>query len=52
VVALSIYFLISYKILIFLMLEKQLKHKKGKKVHAVFNQVGFMLILYGEYNGN
>jgi hypothetical protein len=26
--------------------------KKGKKVHAVFYQVGFILILYGEYNGN
>ena len=36
----------------FLMLEKQQKNKKGKKVHAVFNQVGFILILYGEYNGN
>ena len=23
------------------MLEKQQKNKKGKKVHAVFNQVGF-----------
>jgi hypothetical protein len=35
------------------MLEKQQKNKKGKKVHAVFNQVGFfILILYGEYNGN
>jgi hypothetical protein len=33
------------------MLEKQQKSKKGKKVHAVFNQVGFILILYGEYNG-
>jgi hypothetical protein len=32
--------------------EKQQKNKKGKKVHAVFNQVGFILILYGEYNGN
>jgi hypothetical protein len=28
------------------------KNKKGKKVHAVFHQVGFILILYGEYNGN
>jgi hypothetical protein len=27
-------------------------NKKGKKVHAVFYQVGFILILYGEYNGN
>jgi hypothetical protein len=35
-----------------LMLEKQQKNKKGKKVHAVFYQVGFILILYGEYNGN
>jgi hypothetical protein len=26
------------------MLEKQQKTKKGKKVHAVFNQVGFILI--------
>jgi hypothetical protein len=35
------------------MLEKQQKNKKkGKKVHAVFYQVGFILILYGEYNGN
>jgi hypothetical protein len=35
------------------MLEKQQKkNKKGKKVHAVFNQVGFILILYEEYNGN
>ena len=33
------------------MLEKQQKNKKGKKVHAVFYQVGFILILYGEYNG-
>jgi hypothetical protein len=32
------------------MLEKQ--QKKNKKVHAVFYQVGFILILYGEYNGN
>jgi hypothetical protein len=31
------------------MLEKQ---QKNKKVHAVFYQVGFILILYGEYNGN
>jgi hypothetical protein len=30
------------------MLEKQ-KNKKGKKVHAVFYQVGVILILYGEY---
>jgi hypothetical protein len=34
------------------MLEKQQKNKKGKKVHAVFYQVEFMLILHGEYNGN
>jgi hypothetical protein len=34
------------------MLEKQQKNKKGKKVHAVFYQVGFILILHGEYNGN
>jgi hypothetical protein len=34
------------------MLEKQQKNKKGQKVHAVFHQVGFILILYGEYNGN
>ena len=34
------------------MLDKQQKNKKGKKVHAVFYQVGFILILYGEYNGN
>jgi hypothetical protein len=34
------------------MLEKQQKNKKEKKVHAVFYQVGFILILYGEYNGN
>jgi hypothetical protein len=27
-------------------------NKIGKKVHAVFYQVGFILILYGEYNGN
>jgi hypothetical protein len=33
------------------MLEKQQKNKKVKKVHAVFNQVGFILILYGDYNG-
>jgi hypothetical protein len=26
------------------MLEKQQKNKKGKKVHAVFSQVGFILI--------
>jgi hypothetical protein len=32
------------------MLEKQQKNKKGKKVHALFNQVGFILIVYGEYN--
>jgi hypothetical protein len=32
--------------------EKQQKKQKRKKVHAVFNQVGFILILYGEYNGN
>jgi hypothetical protein len=32
--------------------EKQQKNKKGKKVHAVFYQVGFILILYGEYNSN
>jgi hypothetical protein len=30
------------------MLEKQQKNEKEKKVHAVFYQVGFMLILYGE----
>jgi flagellar basal body-associated protein FliL len=36
----------------FPMLEEQQKNKKGKKVHAVFYQVGFILILYGEYNGN
>ena len=34
------------------MLEKQQKNKKGKKVHAVFYQVGCIVILYGEYNGN
>jgi hypothetical protein len=35
------------------MLEKQQKkNKKGKKVHAVIYQVGFILILYEEYNGN
>ena len=34
------------------MLEKQQKNKKGKKVHAVFYQIGFILILYGEYNGS
>jgi hypothetical protein len=35
------------------MLEKQQKkQKKRKKVHAVFYQVGFILILYGENNGN
>ena len=35
------------------MLEKQQKKtKKKKKVHAVFHQVGFILILYGENNGN
>jgi hypothetical protein len=35
------------------MLEKQQKkRKKKKKVHTVFYQVGFILILYGEYNGN
>ena len=34
------------------MLEKQQTKKKGKKGHAVFYQVGFILILYGEYNGN
>ena len=35
------------------MLEKQQKkQKRKKKVHAIFYQVGFMLILYGEYNGN
>ena len=34
------------------MLEKEQKNKEGKKVHAVFYQVGFILILYGEYNGN
>ena len=36
----------------FLMLQKQQKNKKEKKVHAVFYQVGFILILYGENNGN
>ena len=36
----------------FLCLKSNKKNKKGKKVHAVFNQVGFILILYGEYNGN
>ena len=34
------------------MLEKQQKNRKGKKVHAFFYQVGFILILYEEYNGN
>jgi hypothetical protein len=34
------------------MLEKQQKNKKGKKVYAVVYQVGFILILYVEYNGN
>ena len=34
------------------MLEKQQKNKKGKKVQAVFYQVGFILILYGESKGN
>jgi hypothetical protein len=34
------------------MLEKQQINKKGKKVHGVFYQVGFVLILYGQYNGN
>jgi hypothetical protein len=34
------------------MLEKQQKNKKGKKVHVVFYQVGFILILNGKYNGN
>ena len=34
------------------MLEKQQKKKKEKKVHAVLYQVGFILILYGENNGN
>jgi hypothetical protein len=33
------------------MLEKQ-KNKKQKKVHAILYQVGFILILYGENNGN
>jgi hypothetical protein len=51
------FFLISYKILIWLPLfsyagKATKKNKKGKKVHAVFYQVGFILILYGEYNGN
>jgi hypothetical protein len=32
------------------MLKKQ--QKKKKKVHADFYQVGFILILYGENNGN
>jgi hypothetical protein len=48
---------ISYKILIWLPLfsyawKATKKNKKGKKVHAVFYQVGFILILYGEYNYN
>jgi hypothetical protein len=34
------------------MLEKQQKNKKEKKLHAVLYQVGFILILYGESNGN
>jgi hypothetical protein len=34
------------------MLKKQQKKKKEKKVHADFYQVGFILILYGENNGN
>jgi hypothetical protein len=34
------------------MLEKQQKKQKRKKLHAVFYQVGFILILYWEYNGN
>ena len=34
----------------FRMLKKQ--QKKKKKVHADFYQVGFILILYGENNGN
>jgi hypothetical protein len=32
--------------------QKKTKNKKQKKVHAVFYQVGFILILYGENNGN
>jgi hypothetical protein len=27
------------------MIEKQQKNKKGKKVHTVFNQVGFILLV-------
>jgi hypothetical protein len=34
------------------MLENQQKNKKEKKVHAVFYQVGFILILYWENNRN
>jgi hypothetical protein len=35
------------------MLEKQQKKKReNKNVQAVFYQVGFILILYGENNGN
>jgi hypothetical protein len=35
------------------MLEKQQKRKKGKKgACSFFYQVGFILILYGENNGN
>jgi hypothetical protein len=34
------------------MFEKQQKNKKEKKVQAVLYQVGFILILYGENNGN
>jgi hypothetical protein len=34
------------------MLVKQQKNKKEKKVHAVFYQVGFILILYGENNSD
>jgi hypothetical protein len=53
---LYIYFLISYKILIWLPLLsyawKATTTKKDKNVHAVFYQVGFILIMYGEYNGN
>jgi hypothetical protein len=36
----------------FLCLKSNKKKQKGRKVHAVFYQVRFILILYGEYNGN
>ena len=36
----------------FLCLKSNKKNKKEKKVHAVFYQVGFILILFGEDNGN